>query len=47
MFELSPLIADEIRITVAMPIKIPRMVRLERILFLRSVSSAIFTDSRD
>ena len=41
MFELRPLMAEEIRITVAMPIKMPRMVSAERSLFRRSVVRAI------
>jgi hypothetical protein len=45
MLLLSPLIAEEIRITVEMPMEIPRMVSPERNLFLRSVSSANSTDS--
>ncbi len=37
---------EEMEITVATPITMPRTVNPERILFVRSVSSAIFTDSR-
>ena len=43
---LSPLMTEEMEITVATPITMPRIVSPERILFVRSVSSAIFTDSR-
>jgi hypothetical protein len=42
---LRPLMAEEMRMTVAMPMEMPRTVRPERSLFLRRVSSAIFTDS--
>ena len=42
----NPVITEEIVITVITPITIPRIVNPERILFARSVSSAIFTDSR-
>ena len=37
--------AEEMRMTVEMPMEMPRMVRPERSLFLRSVSSAMRTDS--
>ena len=40
MLVLSPLIADEIRITVEMPMEIPSTVSPERSLFLRRVSRA-------
>ena len=45
MLVLSPLMAEEMRITVEMPMEMPRMVSPERSLFLRSVSSARRTDS--
>jgi hypothetical protein len=43
---LTPLMTDEIVITVETPMTMPRMVNPERSLFVRSVCSAIFTDSR-
>src|ERR1700723_2173489 len=45
MLVLSPLIADDIRMTVEMPMEMPSTVRPERNLFLRRVSSAMRTDS--
>jgi hypothetical protein len=44
--EFSPLITDEIVMTVITPMTMPRIVSPERSLFARKVSSAIFTDSR-
>ena len=43
---LSPLMTDEMVITVVTPMTMPRMVKPERSLFVLSVSSAILTDSR-
>ena len=43
---LSPLMTEEMTITVVTPMTMPRMVRPERSLLLRSVSSAILMDSR-
>ncbi len=43
---LIPFTTDEIAMTVETPITIPRIVNPERSLFVRTVSSAIFTDSR-
>src|SRR5579871_5937969 len=43
---LSPLMTEEMVITVVTPMTMPRMVRPERSLFTLSVSSASLTDSR-
>ena len=42
---LIPLTTDEMEMTVAIPIEMPRIVNPERSLFLRSVSSASFAAS--
>src|ERR1700691_269472 len=43
---LIPFTTDEMAITVETPMTIPRIVNPERSLLVRTVSSAIFTDSR-
>ena len=45
MLLFRPLMADEIRITVEMPIEMPSTVRPERSLLVRNVSKAIRTAS--
>ncbi len=43
---LSPLMMEEMAMTVVTPMTMPRMVNPERSLFALSVSKAILTDSR-